>query len=54
MARPWSPIGVTTRGGDVYILETGDEPRSTTKGPRIRRIDADGALTTVATVPDDG
>lgn len=50
--RPWAPIGVATRDGVLYILEDGHEPRSATHGPRVRRLDADGTITTLTTIPD--
>lgn len=50
--RPWAPIGVATRDAILYILEDGHEPRSTTHGPRVRRLNADGSIDTLTTIPD--
>jgi DNA-binding beta-propeller fold protein YncE len=40
----WSPTGVTMADGALYILEHGDS------GPRVRKLSADGRITTLATV----
>lgn len=42
----WMPTGVATAGGSLYILEYGH-------GVRVRRIDADGTLSTMALIPPD-
>ena len=42
----WTPTGVATAGGSLYILEYGH-------GVRVRRIDANGTLSTMALVPPD-
>jgi sugar lactone lactonase YvrE len=52
---PWTPTGVTVFHGEVYILEWHDvtaenlEVRSAYI-PRVRKIGADGKITTIATV----
>lgn len=43
----WTPTGVATAGGSLYILEYGH-------GVRVRRIDPDGTLWIMALVPPDG
>ena len=54
-ASPWTPTGVTVFHGEVYILEWHDvtaenlEVRSAYI-PRVRKIGADGKITTIATV----
>lgn len=49
---PWSPTGVAISGRDVFVLEylhtTGDNRAEWT--PRVRKIGADGKVTTLATV----
>ena len=49
---PWSPTGVANSGKDVYVLEylhtPGDDRREWT--PRVRRVAADGKITTIATI----
>jgi sugar lactone lactonase YvrE len=52
---PWSPTGVTVFRGEVYVLEWRDAPPSeletrTAWIPRVRKIAADGTVTTIATV----
>jgi hypothetical protein len=42
----WTPTGVASANGSLYILEYGD-------GVRVRRIDANGTLSTVARVKPD-
>lgn len=42
----WTPTGVTTANGSLYVLEYG-------RGVRVRRIDANGALTLLALVKPD-
>jgi hypothetical protein len=52
---PWTPTGVTIFKGEVYVLEWHDVPASlleerTAWIPRVRKIDRNGKITTVATV----
>lgn len=42
----WRPTGVSTAHGSVYVLEYG-------RGVRVRRLDANGAVSTVAQVKSD-
>ncbi len=44
----WSPSGVAVSGGDIFVLEFSDE--GTTKGPRVRKVSADGEAVTLGTV----
>jgi len=50
--RPWSPVGVAVAHGDIYVLEylhtPGDDRREWI--PRVRKIAANGTITTLATV----
>lgn len=49
--RPWSPTGVAIRGDDVYVLEyTNHRGLWKEWRPRVRRIQRDGTVTTVATI----
>lgn len=50
--QPWSPTGVALKDGDLYILEFGFTPPSTYT-PRVRKLSADGRITTVATVGEN-
>jgi hypothetical protein len=45
----WGPSGVTVAGDDVYILESGIPP---VEGARVRKVAADGSVSTLATVID--
>jgi sugar lactone lactonase YvrE len=49
---PWSPTAVALAGSDLYVLEylhtNGKKPRDWQ--PRVRKLAADGTVTTVATV----
>ena len=49
---PWSPTGVALHGKEVYVLEylhtPGDDRREWT--PRVRKIAADGRISTLATI----
>jgi len=49
---PWSPTGVAASGEDVYVLEylhtPGDNRREW--APRVRKVGADGRITTLATI----
>jgi sugar lactone lactonase YvrE len=44
----WAPSGVAVSGGDMYVLEFSDE--GATKGPRVRKVTADGRAVTLGTV----
>ncbi|HEX4949051.1 MAG TPA: hypothetical protein VFZ34_20405 [Blastocatellia bacterium] len=44
----WAPTGVAVSGGDLFVLEFFDE--GITKGPRVRRVSADGNAVTLGTV----
>ena len=50
--RPWSPTGVALSGNDLYVLEylhtPGDNRREWI--PRVRKIGADGKVSTLATL----
>ncbi len=50
--RPWSPTAVALDGKDVYALEYLHTPGDdrTQWVPRVRKLGADGSITTVATV----
>lgn len=49
---PWSPTGVAVYGDEVFVLEylhtPGDDRREWI--PRVRKISADGRVTTIATI----
>ena len=48
---PFFPNGVVAGpGGDIYVLEVGFTLPSTSSGPRVRKITADGKSTVLATV----
>ena len=49
---PWSPTGIATSGREVYVLEYLHTPGDNRKEwiPRVRKISADGSITTLATV----
>jgi hypothetical protein len=49
--RPWSPTGVAVRGDDVYVLEYPDSAERAEWLPRVRKLDRDGRVTTLATIP---
>lgn len=44
----WAPTGVAVSGGDLFVLEFSDE--GITKGPRVRKVSADGNAVTLGTV----
>ena len=48
--RPWSPTGIALSGTEVYVLEYLHTPGDNRKEwiPRVRKISADGRITTVA------
>jgi sugar lactone lactonase YvrE len=48
--RPWAPTGVAVSGDDLMILEVGSSPLGRLLGPCVRRVSADGRVTTLATV----
>jgi sugar lactone lactonase YvrE len=48
--KPWSPVGVCLRDGDLLIKESGLEPGSEQPGPRIRRLKPDGTVETLVVV----
>jgi sugar lactone lactonase YvrE len=51
--RPWSPTGVAVFDGEVYVLEYTNALKGPAAGwqPRVRKVDRDGKVTTLATVP---
>jgi sugar lactone lactonase YvrE len=53
--RPWSPTGVATLGDDVHVLEFTDatSPKRRDWLPRVRKLERDGRVTTLATVSRD-
>ncbi len=50
--RFWSPSGVAVAAGprDLFILEDGHYAAIAGRAPRVRKVSADGSVTTVATV----
>jgi len=50
---PWAPTGLATKDGDLYILEFEFTPPSTYT-PRVRKLDAQGNVTLLATVDEAG
>jgi hypothetical protein len=50
----WFPTGVAVRGNDFYILEYGHTPTHQSLGTRVRKISADGKITTLAVVGESG
>lgn len=50
--RPWSPTGVAIHGHGVYVLEYTNANGPKTEGwrPRVRKLGADGIVTTLATI----
>lgn len=50
--QPWSPTGVVRSGSDLYILESWHDEREAFIGTRVRKLSADGKITTLATVGD--
>lgn len=47
---PWAPTGVAVAGGDLFVLECGQEISGRFLGPRVRKRSADGRISTLATV----
>ena len=47
--KPWSPTGVAFKDGNLYVLEFGFTLPSTYI-PRVRKLSADGTITTLATI----
>lgn len=50
--KPWSPVGVALLGKDLVIKESGLEPESSMKGPRIQILKKDGTIDTLVKVHD--
>jgi sugar lactone lactonase YvrE len=50
--RPWSPTGVAVLAEDIYVLEYTNANEGADKGwlPRVRKLDRDGKVTTLATI----
>jgi sugar lactone lactonase YvrE len=50
--KPYSPTGVASRGGEVYVLEYTNANAGPDEGwlPRVRKIARDGKLSTLATI----
>jgi glucose/arabinose dehydrogenase len=46
--RPWAPTGVAVAGDDVYVLEYDDPGAEQSAGLRVRKVSADGRVTTLA------
>jgi sugar lactone lactonase YvrE len=53
--RPWSPTGVAASGDDVYVLEYTNATAGANEGwwPRVRRVEWDGKVTTIAAVSEE-
>ena len=52
--QPWSPSGVAFRNGNLYVLEYGFTPPHTAKGVRVRKLSADGRITLLASIDENG
>jgi sugar lactone lactonase YvrE len=50
--RPWAPTGVAAAGEDLFILEVGSTLARSLLGPRVRKITADGKVTSLAMVDE--
>jgi sugar lactone lactonase YvrE len=50
---PWSPTGVALKDGNLYILEFGFTPPSTSI-PRVRKLSSDGKITMLAAIGENG
>jgi hypothetical protein len=50
----WFPTGVANRDGELYILENGHTPAYRPTGTRVRKLSADGRVTLLATVGENG
>jgi hypothetical protein len=48
--KPWSPTGVALGGKDVFVLEYSNHEKAKGWRPRVRKLGADGKVTTLATV----
>jgi sugar lactone lactonase YvrE len=48
----WFPTGVALRGGDLYILESGQTPAYKSIGTRVRKLSSDGRVTLLAMVDE--
>jgi hypothetical protein len=46
--RPWTPTGVAVRAKDVFVLEYSNPERPTGWQPRVRKMDAAGKITILA------
>ncbi len=46
----WASIGVTTKGGEVYILETRPFTSTVHTGNRVLKISTDGKATAIASL----
>jgi len=44
-------VGVTRRGAEVLVMESGFEAPKTNLGPRVSSVDAEGHSKVLATVP---
>jgi hypothetical protein len=53
--RPWSPTGVAVHNGDIYVLEYTNANGPATEGwiPRVRKIDRDRKVTTIANLSSE-
>ncbi len=49
---PWAPVGVTTRGESIVLLESGFKPPAHNLGPRVVELQRDRAPRVLALVPD--
>lgn len=50
--QPWSPTGVASKDGNLYILEFGFTPPSKYT-PRVRKLSSDGRVSVLATVGEN-
>lgn len=48
--KPWSPVGVAVWNNSLYIKESGLEPGSRFPGPRIRKLEPNGEISTIVTI----
>jgi hypothetical protein len=46
--KPWTPTGVTVRGKDIYVLEYVHSAKHEDWAPRVRKLEPDGKVTTLA------
>ena len=49
---PWSPTGVAIYGDDIFVLEysNANSEKHENWQPRVRKVDRDGKVTTLATL----